>query len=228
MNLPTVADIRDEFMALKAAEHFVTDKTGVKMIELIGVSFLADADAIFGTVNWDYVNREIDWYGSQSLRVADIPGGPPKIWQQVASRDGEINSNYGWAILSEENGDQYQKCLEQLLNFPESRRAVMIYTRPSMQTDYNRDGMSDFMCTNVVQYLIRNGKLHAIVQMRSNDVVFGYKNDRAWQKIVLDRLVSDYNSRYFHAGRAHEIQAGSIIWNAGSLHVYSRHFDLIK
>ena len=82
--------------------------------------------------------------------------------------------------------------------------------------DYNLNGMSDFMCTNAVQYLYRNGKLNAVVQMRSNDVVFGYKNDYAWQKFVLDKLAADL-----------ETDPGKIIWNAGSLHVYERHFKLV-
>ena len=99
----------------------------------------------------------------------------------------------------------------------------MIYTRPSMQTDFGRDGMSDFMCTNAVQYVIRDGKLHAIVQMRSNDAWAGFRNDYAWQKTILDRLVRDYNSLSTNG----TIVAGDIHWNSGSLHLYERQFYLI-
>lgn len=220
--MQTVEDIRQQFCAALSVEDFVIDKSGVKTLELIGASFVADEDAIFGDVNWDYVDREIAWYESLSLKVADIPGGAPKIWQQVASKGGEINSNYGWCIYSEANHKQYWSVLLELLANPNSRRAVMIYTRPTMHADYSRDGMSDFMCTNTVQYLIRQNKMHAVVQMRSNDVVFGYKNDRAWQHSVLSRLVHDLNQK---ADKNYEM--GNIIWNVGSLHVYERHFDLI-
>ena len=99
----------------------------------------------------------------------------------------------------------------------------MIYTRPTMHTDYCRDGMSDFCCTNAVQYLIRDSKLHVVVQMRSNDLIFGYKNDRAWQVEVQSRLLKDLNLKGENA-----YTAGDIIWNVGSLHVYERHFDLIN
>jgi len=217
-----VKDIRQYFRDALARGEFVTDKTGVKTLELIGASFIANEPAIFGEVNWDYVSREIAWYDSLSLKVADIPGGAPKIWQQVASKDGEINSNYGWCIYSEANHKQYWSVLLELLANPNSRRAVMIYTRPTMHKDYSRDGMSDFMCTNAVQYLIRNDKVHAVIQMRSNDVVFGYKNDRAWQSEVLNRLVLDLNQK-----GDNNYSAGDIIWNVGSLHVYERHFNLI-
>lgn len=209
--------IRDEFIDLLAEKKFVTDKTGCKMIEIVSASFIADAPSIFGTPNEDYINREIAWYESMSLNVNDIPAPVPAIWKAVATPTGRINSNYGWCIFSEKNHAQYANCLKTLRSDKESRRAIMIYTRPNMQYDYNWGGMSDFMCTNTVQYVIRDHKLHSIVQMRSNDVVFGYKNDYAWQKHVLDKLANDL-----------EIDAGNIYWNVGSLHVYEKHFNLVK
>lgn len=219
----TVEDIRDELCNALAAEKFVIDKSGVKTIEIVGASFIANEESIFGALNDEYIARELEWYKSQSLFVKDIPGGTPAIWEQVSSKNGEINSNYGWAIWSEENCSQYAMCIGELGANPDSRRAIMIYTRPSMQFDYNRDGMSDFMCTNTVQYLIRDKQIHAIVSMRSNDVVFGYRNDYAWQKYVLDKLVADLNE----GDPSREYEAGDIIWNAGSLHVYERHFYMV-
>ena len=223
LNLLHVKDIREYFRGEHAAKRYVTDKTGVKTLELVGASFIADEPAVFGVVNHDYVERECQWYDSMSLSVSDIPGGAPKIWQQVASSKGEINSNYGWMIYSEQNHKQYWSTLLELLAHPNSRRAVMIYTRPTMHTDYCRDGMSDFCCTNAVQYLIRDSKLHVVVQMRSCDLIFGYKNDRAWQVEVQSRLLKDLNLKGENA-----YTAGDIIWNVGSLHVYERHFDLIN
>ena len=217
-----VKDIRQHFREELAAGNFVKDKTGVLTLEMIGANFIADETSIFGEVNWEYVGRELQWYDSQSLKVADIPGGAPKIWQQVASKNGEINSNYGWAIYSDQNHKQFWSVLLELIANPNSRRAVMIYTRPTMHQDYCRDGMSDFMCTNAVQYLIRDNKVHCVVQMRSNDVVFGYKNDRAWQSEVLNRLVRSLNVQ-----AEQNYRAGDIIWNVGSLHVYERHFNLL-
>ena len=212
-----VEDIRNRFKDQLRNELFVADKTGVKTIELIGASFLADEPLIFGAVNEDYVQRELDWYKSKSLYVKDIPGKTPTIWEQVADKDGKINSNYGWAIWSKENGEQYFKVYHALAYNRDSRRAVMIYNRPSMHVDYCANGMSDFMCTNAVQYLIRDDVLEVVVQMRSNDVVFGYSNDFAWQNHVAELL---RNSLRCHSTK--------IIWNVGSLHVYERHFDLVK
>jgi thymidylate synthase len=213
-----VEHIRDYFTQELKSQRFVTDKTGVKTIEMIGATFEANEPTIFGELNEDYIDRELEWYKSMSLYVEDIPGKTPAIWQQVADRGGKINSNYGWAIWHKDNGLQYARVLNELSFAPNSRRAVMIYTRPSMWEDYNRDGMSDFMCTNAVQYMIRDEQLVAIVQMRSNDVVFGYRNDYAWQRYVADRLSEDLNLT----------REPKIIWHVGNLHVYERHFDKVK
>jgi thymidylate synthase len=213
-----VEDIRQHFIGELMDSNFVTDKTGVKTIEMIGATFEADEPTIFGEVNDEYVERELEWYRSMSLFVEDIPGKTPAIWQQVASKHGKINSNYGWAIWHSKNYCQYENVLHELMNFPNSRRAVMIYTRPSMWDDYNENGMSDFMCTNAVQYMIRDGQLVAVVQMRSNDVVFGYRNDYAWQRYVADQLTKALGL---------DVEP-KIIWHVGSLHVYERHFDKVK
>lgn len=222
-------------------EASMTGLTGKTTIEIVGANFIADTDHIFGEVNWDYVKREEEWYNSKSLNVNDIPGGTPQIWKAVADKDGFINSNYGWAIYSNENFSrrpdrggsalpediqydgvfpiaacQYDAALQELKKNPESRRALMIYTRPSMWLDYNKNGRSDFMCTNAVQYLVRDGALHAVVQMRSNDAWAGFRNDRAWQKHVLEKLSHDLS-----------IPEGNIYWQVGSLHIYEAQYYLV-
>lgn len=222
----TVSTLREELafkyynsLYLEATENndtWIRDKSGCRMVEVIGASFIADEDHIFGAPNHDYIGREIEWYRSMSRYVADIPGNTPEIWEQVSSNEGMINSNYGWCIFSEENGHQYLNVLKTLKNSPDSRQAVMIYTRPTMHTDAFSDGMHDFMCTNAVQYVIRNNRLHAIVQMRSNDAWAGYRNDWAWQKYVQNVLSQELNTT-----------CGNIYWNAGSMHVYERNFPLI-
>jgi len=218
-----VYDIEQEFARKLIDKEFVVDKGGPKTIEIINASFLADEASIFGKVNQDYVKRELEWYRSLSLNVNDIPGGPPAIWKQVSDKDGFINSNYGWCIYSKENGNQFTKVVNELVASPLSRRATMIYIRPSMHEDYNRNGMSDFMCTYSTQYFIRDGKLHASVFMRSNDAVYGYKNDYAWQDFVHRDLLQAIN------GKSNTVYGlGDLYWNAGSLHVYERHFNLVE
>ena len=229
-----VSDIRQHFIQALANEEFTVDRTGSKTIELIGASFVADEAAIFGTVNEDYVKAELDWYNEMSTNINDIEYGdkPPKAWQIAANEHGEINSNYGKLIYSDKYYNQYGQVLDELLSNMDSRRATMVYQRPSIWHEYNENDKNDFICTNAVTYYIRDGKVNCVVQMRSNDVVYGYKNDYAWQHHVLSQLTHDYNSIYlsqaWDADYRKEMEVGTITWQVQNLHVYERHFDLVK
>ena len=216
-----VKSIRNQFGSMYVNDEFVTDKSGCRMLELIGSSFIADSPAIFGEPNEDYIRREIEWYESQSLAVEDIPGKTPEIWERISDAYGIINSNYGYLIYSERNGYQYKNVLDTLRARPDTRQATMVYNRPSIHTDATVRGRSDFICTNAVNYFIRDKQLHAVVQMRSNDVIFGYRNDYAWQKYTLDNLVTELNYD------GNQYTAGDITWQAASLHIYERHFDYV-
>ena len=226
MNIPTTADIRNELIRLYKANEFRIGKYG-KTVEIQNAHFLADKDWIIRKPNYDYAKREIEWYESQSLYVKDIPGDTPKIWQACADKDGKINSKYGWCIFSDENGSQYDHCLNRLLDDHHTREACMIYTRPSMQVDCNSNGMHDFMCTYSTQAFLNpinefGYDLDYTVFMRSNDSVYGFCNDVIWAKHVRDKLVADLNK----CGLT--VFPGKIIWNAGSLHVYERHFKYLE
>jgi thymidylate synthase len=211
-----IEDVRNDFLLKYLKREFIKDKTGINCIELIGMQFIANEDFIFGKPNEDYIKRELNWYESKSLNVYDIEAPVPEIWTRVCDKDGKINSNYGWCIWSHENFEQYKSVLLELQNNPHSRRAQMIYTRPSMWRDYNANGMSDFICTTAVQYFIRNNKLISYVTMRSNDAFHGYRNDVAWQKYIQSMLAKELN-----------VEAGDMIWNVGSLHLYESQFYLV-
>lgn len=226
ISIPTTDDIRNELKRLYKEGVFREGKYG-KTVEIQNVHFLADKDWIIREPNYDYAKREIEWYESQSLYVKDIPGDVPKIWQMCADKDGKINSNYGWCIFSDENGSQYDRCLNRLLDDHHTREACMIYTRPSMQVDCNSNGMHDFMCTYSTQVFLNEVndhkyKLDYTVFQRSCDACFGYNNDNLWHRYVMRKLVDDLNKHSIN------VIIGDMTYNCGSLHVYERHFKFLK
>ena len=225
-----VEHIREFFISELADEAFTIDKTGQKTIELIGASFLATEPAIFGKPVQSYIDAELSWYESGSTNIYDIHGKgqtPPAAWEYAADAHGNINSNYGHLVFSDKYHSQYERALEELWQNPDSRRAQMVYNRPSIWTEFDENGKSDFICTNVQTFYIRDNVLMMVSQMRSNDVVFGYKNDYAWAQHLMDKLVDDYNSlAYVHDKEP--IEKGMLMWQVMNLHVYERHFDLVK
>jgi thymidylate synthase len=129
--------------------------------------------------NIKYCKKELNWYLSESLSIENYVDDIT-IWRNISSKFNEVNSNYGWCIFSDKNNSQYDECLSTLYSDKNSRRAIMMYNRPSMQQEYNTDGMSDFICTINTQALIRNNTLIYIVNMRSNDFIYGFFNDFYW------------------------------------------------
>jgi thymidylate synthase len=214
-----IDQIRTYFRNELDNKRFTTDRNGGKTIELIGASFYADDPAIFGVPNQDYIDAELAWYESQSTNINDIyiDKDPPKAWQMSANRHGEINSNYGHLIFSDKYHNQFEQVVDELRRNKDSRRASMVYQRPSIWVEYNDNCKNDFICTNAVTYYIRDNELHSVVQMRSNDVIFGYRNDYAWQEYVLYALADELN-----------VDTGQMYWQVQNLHVYERHFDLVK
>ena len=230
-----VSDIRQHFIDELAAERFTVDRSGSKTIEMLGASFLADEPAIFGEVNEEYVNAELQWYKSQSTNIntlGEIYGKSPAAWQYSANKYGEINSNYGTIVYSDKYFNQFEHALAELLSNPDSRRAQMVYNRPSIWKEFNENGKNDFICTNAQTFYIRDNKLHMVSQMRSNDVVFGYKNDYAWARHLMQEMVTCYNmsnpvvQETFHAEPL--LTVGDLYWQVMNLHVYERHFNLVK
>lgn len=216
----TTNDIRREFAELYLNNQFVTNpRDGKRMLEIIGASFLATEPTIFGTPNAEYLQAELNWYKSMSLNIHDIYKGakpPPKAWVFTANQEGLINSNYGYLIWSEDNYSQYVHARDELKRDPCTRRATMIYQRPSMWYDWRESSKNDFVCTNAVTYYIRQGALHCVVQMRSNDIWAGYRNDYFWQAFVLEQLATELG-----------VKPGRINWQVQNLHCYEHNFYLI-
>jgi len=216
----SVSDIRNTLQNMYDKEQFVTDKTGCKTIQILGASFIADEPTIFGQVNKDYIDSEIKWYQLESTNINDIDYDPtPAAWKHASNNNGEINSNYGRLIYSPIYYNQYVNAREELKRNSNSRRATMVYTRPSIWEEYQDNGKNDFICTNAVSFYNNSlsPRVDCVVQMRSNDAIYGYKNDYAWHKYVLDKLSSDL-------GR----DAGVIYWQVQNLHIYEKHFKYLE
>ena len=136
-------DIAELFVNELEAERFTVDKTGAKTIEIIGASFIADKPAIFGKPNEEYIDAEIEWYESMSTNVGaleDIYGKTPSAWEYSANEFGEINSNYGKLIFCPKYYNQFRNAVDELMFNPDSRRACMVYNRPSIWIEYDEDG----------------------------------------------------------------------------------------
>lgn len=216
-----IDNIRELFVEKYKNKDFVILKNGTKTIEIDNAHFEVNKDYIFKMPDYNYINKEIKWYETCECNINAMDEPIPKIWKNVCGKNGEINSNYGWCVYSKHNYYQFENCLKELIRDPSSRRACMIYNRPSMHIDQNINGAQDFMCTYAVQCLIRNNVLIYTVLMRSNDAIFGFRSDYGWHKYIAEKLFDALNNVGKH------IKGYKIIWNAVSLHIYESGFKYI-
>lgn len=208
--------------------NFVIDKTNTKIVQIINVNikFNPELGPYFNInnvkkTNIQYVQKQLQWYKSQDLNIQFIQEYA-KLWKSCADINGNINSNYGWCIYSNQNYNQFENCVKQLKNNKQSRRAIMIYTRPSIQYQYCENGKSDFICSNYNQFMIRDNKLISIYDMRSNDAIYGFFNDYAWAWNVYVEVYNELKQIY------PQLLYGNIIWKANSFHIYQKHFKLLQ
>ena len=157
--MKTLNSVREIFAhKLKTEDYTLTGKSG-KMLEELGFTFCADEDTIFGKINYEYAAAELEWFKSMSRNVDDlfeIWGKSVQIWDMISDENRLVHSNYGHLAMHPDNGSQMDRVLEKLKKDRTSRQGTAVYNRPSIHDDWNKDGMSDFICTMGVHYNIRN------------------------------------------------------------------------
>jgi thymidylate synthase len=146
------------------------------------------------------------------------------------SDDGRtLNSAYGRRLRRDhELGGitQWAACKAALHEDPDSRRAVMTIARPLDFARAARDRSRDVPCTLSLQFLVRDGELHLHVVMRSNDVIWGLANDLFSFTLLQEAMLLDL--RESHPEQFGALELGSYFHTAGSMHLYSRHYEMAR
>lgn len=160
-----------------------------------------------------YAVGELLWYLSGSNRLKDISVFS-KVWGRM-SDDGEtVNSAYGHRMLNRFGFNQIDYVVRALQQNPNSRQALIHIKDP---VDYTQHPTKDVPCTVSLQYLIRDGKLHATTYMRSNDLWTGFPYD-----------VFSFTCLQIMIAFALGVDIGTYTHIAASLHLYERDFEAWK
>ncbi len=162
--------------------------------------------------NPNYGFTEWLWYLSQVKSTNNI-GKMAKIWDMIKDDNGECESNYGSYMFPTE---QWSWVVNELKNDPDSRRSTIAINQPY----HKNQNPKDIPCTQYVQFFIRNGHLDMGVYMRSNDVIFGFCNDIFTFGLFHQLMCNDLREHY------PDLQLGEYHHNAGSMHIYERHYEM--
>ena len=188
-------------------EHYGTDFAGTKALFNVGFEMERpdEVDIKESWRNWkkDYASAEFKWYlsGDPNIsKLGDIYGKVPAIWERMANKLGQVNSNYGaqW-----ERRDQLDNVIKMLKRNPDTRQAtISIYDGKEMdQYEY------DTPCTYAIQFTVVNNKLNMCITMRSNDLWYGFCNDQycfaRLQQMVAEETDYELGSYYHFAHNLH-------------------------
>ena len=184
--------------------------------------------------NLKYLLGEFIWY---IIGSTDPSGILPysKFWDQIRNsgdfdeyEKGTVNSNYGTRLFGHAEApgafwegriqpiNQWEETVELLSCDQDTRQAVMNIHVPSDR----HVGNKDVPCTLTLQWFIRENELHLVVNMRSNDVILGFTNDVFQFTMIQEMMLLELQSKY------PELKLGRYFHNAGSMHIYDRHFDM--
>ncbi len=128
------------------------------------------------------------------------------------SDDGQTwRAGYGPRLRNWKGVDQIEEVLKLLRDESTSRRAVMSLYDPAVDFVESKD----IPCNNWLHWLIRDGRLHLNIGVRSNDIVWGFSGINAFEWSVLHELMA------FWVG----VDVGEATYFASSFHIYKDHYE---
>lgn len=138
---------------------------------------------------------------------------------------------YGPRLRRWYGADQLAECRRLLTDEHSTRRAVMSLYDPACDFVESKD----IPCNNWLHWLIRDGKLHLTVGVRSNDIVWGFSGVNSFEWSVLQEMMASwvgadigditYLATSFHLYERHERRARRMVENFGGITCYD--FGLI-
>ena len=146
-----------------------------------------------------YADREWNWYLSGDKSALEISKYAP-IWKKHMNEKGDVNSNYGWQW---KRNNMLNNVINKLKEDSLTRQAVLSFYDGKEINDYKYDTP----CTNSIHFQIVDNKLCMTVNMRSNDLWFGFCNDQYCfsnlQLIVANELNIEVGWYYHFASNLH-------------------------
>lgn len=158
---------------------------------------------------------EFLWYlrGTNKLDIIQYYN---KRYPQFSDDGKTLYGAYGTRIFGHKlnNGmSQWEMVLNKLKEDPDTRQAIIgIYAANDISVK-----TLDVPCTCYIQYFIRDNKLNCIVNMRSNDIIWGTSYD-VFSFTMLQELLANL----LH------IEMGWYVHFAGSMHIYDRHLVMAE
>ena len=158
-----------------------------------------------------YAAAEVLWYLSGTNTIDMIRAYAPQYHK--FAEDGVAHGAYGHRWKHATRDDQFELLTELLQKSPDSRQAVVTMWKADDLWHCVREKRKDIPCTLSLQFLVREGKLHLVTTMRSNDAWLGLPYD-VFAFTCLQWLVASVLG----------VEPGAYTHQAGSMHLYEKNW----
>lgn len=158
---------------------------------------------------------EMLWiWQKKSNRVADLKSG---VWDAWADEHGTIGKAYGYQMgvkhqYKEGMMDQVDRVLYDLKHNPQSRR---IMTNMYVHADLSE--MALYPCAYSMTFNVTDGKLNAILNQRSQDILAA-NNWNVVQYAVLVHMLAQVSG----------LRVGELVHVISDAHIYDRHLPIVE
>lgn len=142
-----------------------------------------------------------------------------KSWRKLAKEGGFVNSAYGERWFSEISGERLKFCIQQLVDNPETKNAIVMVRD---QRDIE-PGLKDRCCTLFHHFWIEDGKtLHMRTCMRSSDIWLGLPYDVFAFTRLFQFVLYSVNKK---SGKTYKM--GTYIHQMLNVHAYPKQYSKI-
>ncbi|MDM4721379.1 thymidylate synthase [Micromonospora sp. WMMA1363] len=214
---PTYDSFEQAYLAVLrtvARRHqYETNGRGKKAREIINSSFTI-TDPVDRTpylaarrTNIVFNHAEALWYLTGRDDLDMIGYYAPRL-RDLAIEGRLTGTAYGPRLFTPNGPDgrsQFDRVVSLLREDPDTKRAAMVIMRPDELTDPTHP---DVACTLGLQFLLRDGALHAAAYMRGNDAVIG---------LLCDTFSFTFLQEY--TARRLGVEVGTYAHHVGSMHV---------
>lgn len=163
----------------------------------------------------DYAKAEFVWY-LRGDRFDTYIEQYASSWPKLKQSDGSYFSNYGYYLFGQ---GQVEWAIDQLVKDIDTRRASCVLLDRTHLFDSN----NDVVCTYGMNFRIRENKLNMSVSMRSNDLIWGTTND-----VFAFSMIYNIVYAYLRFTKYPALQRGVYTHKVDSLHIYEKHWDMVK
>jgi thymidylate synthase len=198
------------------------DGTPAHTISLISQQMVFDTSEVpiitTKKVAWKSAIHELLWfYVHRTSDASYLDEHNVKIWREWTNKHNSIGKAYGYQLgkpimIKGKITNQVHNVIDELKNNAASRRHVV-----SLWNIDDLDQMALYPCVWNHQWLVKQGKLHLIVQVRSNDIFLGNCFNH-FQYYVLQRIMCQVTG----------YEIGQLVLNINDAHIYDKHVDLIQ